>query len=55
MITPIRGAEDWMPQEIRGLSTDTKPTNVPNGTAFFEMDTFKVYFWDADSEIWRTK
>ena len=33
-----------------GLSTDTKPTGsgVPNGSAFIEMDTSKIYFYDAD-------
>lgn len=35
-----------------GLSTDTKPTNVNNGTAFLEMDTGSIYFYDAASEEW---
>ena len=37
-----------------GLSTDTpKPTDgVGNGSAFVEMDTSKVYFYDADGESW---
>ena len=37
-----------------GLSTDTpKPTEgVGNGSAFIEMDTSKVYFFDVDSTTW---
>ncbi len=38
-----------------GLSTDTpKPTGaVLNGRAFIEMDTGKIYFYDAESGEWR--
>lgn len=38
-----------------GLSTDTpKPTEgVANGSAFIEMDTGKLYFYDLDNETWR--
>ena len=50
-------------QQIRGLSTDTKPTEfvdkdgnvkgiIPNGTVFFEMDTSKVYMFDYDGQRW---
>lgn len=44
-------------QEIRGLSTDTKPIEVvdgiiPNGTVFFEMDTGKVFLFDFDNKKW---
>lgn len=37
-----------------GLSTDTnKPTDgVGNGSAFVEMDTSKIYFFDSDSQTW---
>ena len=36
-----------------GLSTDTKPTKgVGNGSAFIEMDTSKVYFFDAGNSEW---
>ena len=42
--------------EFRGLSTDTKPDetkdSVGNGAAFIEMDTGKLYFYDADSTQW---
>ena len=37
-----------------GLSTDSKPTEgVGNGSAFIEMDTSKVYFFDAGNSEWR--
>lgn len=39
--------------DLRGLSTDTKPTeNVPNGSTFFEMDTGDVYMFDESAQIW---
>lgn len=44
--------------ELRGLSTDNKPTIiengiVENGSAFIEIDTQKIYFYDAASEAWK--
>lgn len=38
-----------------GLSSDDpKPTEgVGNGSAFIEMDTSKVYFYDAENEEWK--
>lgn len=41
--------------EFRGLSTDDKSkiTNMTNGSIFFEMDTSKVYMYDAQNEQWR--
>lgn len=39
--------------ELRGLSTDEKPiNNIENGTAFLEMDTLKVYLFDAQNKTW---
>lgn len=35
------------PDTLVGLSTDTKPDNVGNGSAFIEMDTGKIYFFNA--------
>lgn len=36
-----------------GLSTDTKPTEgVGNGSALIEMDTGKLYFYDAANGEW---
>lgn len=38
-----------------GLSTDTKPTTgVANGSHFYEMDTAKDYYFDAESKAWVT-
>lgn len=40
--------------EIRGLSTDEKPTeNVSNGSIFIEIDTSKIYFYDAENSQWK--
>lgn len=38
--------------EARGLSTDTKPSNWDNGSVFYEMDTHKVFMYDATNSIW---
>ena len=43
--------------DFEGLSTDTKPTiadfpKMQNGSSFFEMDTKKIYFYNADSDQW---
>lgn len=40
--------------EMRGLSTDEKPTeNIVNGTVFIEIDTGKVYMFDAEGTEWK--
>ena len=40
--------------EYAGLSTDTdgKPTDCATGSIFVEVDTGKVYFYNADAETW---
>ncbi len=38
--------------ELYGLSTDTKPTDVGNGSTFVEMDTTKVFMFSAESKEW---
>ena len=40
--------------EMVGLSTDDKPTglNIGNGWSFIEMDTGKVYFYNAADTEW---
>lgn len=45
MITVV----NTQPPTYYGLSTDTpKPTtNIENGSSFVEMDTSKIYFYDA--------
>lgn len=40
------------PSTFFGLSTDEKPTNVGNGSAFLEMDTSKIYFYDSTNNQW---
>lgn len=44
--------------EIKGLSTDTKPTEInskeiTNGTVFIEIDTGDIYMYDAVSSQWK--
>lgn len=38
---------------VVGLSTDSKPTGVGNGWMFIEMDSGKIYFYDAAGAQWR--
>ena len=44
--------------ELRGLSTDTKPTEInnktiDNGSTFVEIDTGKIYFYDLENTEWK--
>lgn len=44
--------------EFRGLSTDTKPTEldgetIANGSVFIEIDTQKLFFFDEESQTWK--
>ncbi len=41
--------------DIRGLSTDTKPTKadgVPHGSTFIEMDTGDCFMFNANNDTW---
>ena len=43
--------------ELRGLSTDEKPTTIKgatieNGSVFIEIDTGKLFFYDLQHELW---
>lgn len=43
--------------DFNGLSSDTKPLiadypNMKNGSSFLEMDTKKIYFYDAENNEW---
>ena len=43
--------------ELRGLSTDTKPTEingrkVDNGSKFIEIDTGKTIYYDLENTEW---
>lgn len=40
-------------EQYVGLSTDTKPTDAVNGSAFLEMDTGDVYLYDSQNSTWR--
>ena len=44
--------------ELRGLSTDTKPTKIDNvdignGSVFIEIDTQAIYFYDLTNKEWQ--
>lgn len=44
--------------ELRGLSTDEKPTEIgektiANGSVFIEIDTQKIFFFDETSKEWK--
>lgn len=52
------GGEEAVQVELRGLSTNTKPTEtngkkIDNGSTFIEMDTGKIYFYDLENEQWK--
>lgn len=51
------GEEEAVNVELRGLSTDEKPTEIndkiiDNGSVFIEIDTGKIYFYDLENEQW---
>lgn len=53
-----KNGKDYIIGEIRGLSTDKKPTKIgekyiENGSIFIEIDTGKIFFFDLDSETWK--
>lgn len=39
--------------DVRCMSTDTKPTNVSNGSTCIEIDTGNGYLFDADGKQWK--
>ena len=44
--------------ELRGLSTDTKPTTIlntaiDNGSIFIEIDIGKVFMYDLENQLWK--
>lgn len=49
MITLINKSDIY---EYYGLSTDTKPTNCPNASIYIEINTSKIYFFNADASTW---
>jgi len=53
------GTKEYDLVELRGKSTDTKPTQfnddiaIDNGSVFVEIDTGSLFFYDLDSETWK--
>lgn len=53
MISDMRGyLEENQPHDLYGLHTDSKPTDVPNGSVFVEMDTSTIYVFDEENTTW---
>ena len=56
--TKIKPDDEYISVELRGLSGDTKPTEmngkkIDNGSAFIEIDTGTVFFFDIVSGEWK--
>ena len=45
----VTKAPGW---ELKGLSTDDKPLDAPNGSVFIAVDTGDVYMFDATGGKW---
>lgn len=54
MITEIGLYANCSPREYIGLSTDAKPVDgcIPNASIFYEMDTKKLFMFDAQNKKW---
>lgn len=58
MITNLGAYSTAKPMELNMLSTDDKPigtyegAKIKNGSIIVEMDTSKVYKYDAENEQW---
>ncbi len=55
--TNITPSDTYLSVEVRGLSTDEKPTEVndkkiANGSIFIEIDTGKLFLYDLENETW---
>ena len=56
--TKIKPDGDYISVELRGLSTDEKPTEkdgkkIDNGSIFIEINTGKMFLYDLDSQEWK--
>lgn len=56
--TKLTPEGSYISGELRGLSTDEKPTEIgekkiDNGTVFIEIDTGKMYMFDLENEEWK--
>lgn len=54
----VKGEKEAINVELRGLSTDTKPTevngrDVGNGSTFIEINTGKIFFYDGQNKQWK--
>lgn len=54
MITQYRPANYAAPRasEFIGRSIDTKPVDVENGSVYTELDTGRIYRFDAENKVW---
>ena len=43
---------ECLPEDYIGLSSDEKPTDVPNTSSFYEMDTKTLFLFDAQNGVW---
>lgn len=43
---------DKNPYDVRCLSTDSKPADVPNGSTCIEINTGKKYLFDEGQKSW---
>lgn len=54
----VSGFDVYGLREFVGKSSDSKPTEtadgfpITNGSVFYEMDTKKIYMYDADTNAW---
>lgn len=52
-IDKMGGQNNIYSAELKGLSTDTKPTDgIPNGSTFYEINTQDVYMFDEENQTW---
>lgn len=54
MITQYRSAYNifYKAPTFSGRSIDTKPVNVENGDVYKEIDTGRIYHYDAENKHW---
>ena len=55
MVTFNKTIYGYGPDYVEGecLSTDKKPVDVYNGSKLIEMDTGKIYIFDAENMQWK--
>lgn len=56
--TNIKPDYDYISVELRGLSTDERPTEfagkkIDNGSTYLEIDTGNLYLYDLENEEWK--